>query len=126
MRYRQPFVGLFLLIACGPGSAPGSNPTPVPCAVTDTAAGHRIASVFLDGRRIAAGLPARLVQAFPETFELEVDDPPALAAVPVERIDLIQFQRGLDAEREYQLCPGGVAYLITTKPGRRGTLGGQG
>ncbi len=107
-------IALGALIGCAAGT-PGGAPTAVRCPATDTAAGHRTASIFIDGREIAAGLSARRgTEEFPETYSLDGPEPEALAALPVERIDLIEYVRGADAERSYRLCPGGVAFLITT------------
>ncbi|MBX3147558.1 MAG: hypothetical protein KIT76_10670 [Pseudolabrys sp.] len=110
----------WLIVALGAGmgcaaAAPGGAPTTIRCPAADTTSGHRIASVFIDGREVAAGLSARRgAEEFPETYSLDGPEPEALAALPVERIDLIEYARGADAERRYRLCPGGVALLITT------------
>ncbi len=108
-------VAMVVAAGCGPSGAPTTVPAPVDCAAADTTAGIRIASVFIDGRRVAAGRKARLDQPFPETYALEGEEPAEVKALPVERIDLIQFLRGEEAERVHQLCPGGVAFLITTR-----------
>lgn len=114
-------VGAMALACTGStGGLVAAAPGPAECPAVDTTAGVRIASVFIDGRQVASGRRARLDAPFPETYSLEGDDPAELKALPVERIDLIQFLRGEDAERAYRLCPGGVAFLITTRASRLG------
>lgn len=101
-------------IACAPPPAPV---TPTPQCPSAVPAGQpaRFASIFIDGKLVAANLEARQEQEFPETYVLVAPDPPAVAAIPAASIDLIQFLRGPDAEREFGLCPGVVAFLISTK-----------
>ena len=108
--------GIAVAAACASGQT-AASPTPVtaPCPPSDSTANRWIASVFIDGKLIAANLPAKREQEFPETFALTGPEPAALAALAPEKIDLIQFSKGPDAEAEYQLCPGGVAFLITTR-----------
>lgn len=100
--------------ASGPRSVP--PPGALACPVVDTAAGKRLASIVIDGRLVAERLPARREQEMPETYQLDGPEPAELERLPPERIDLLQFVRGPEAEKEYRLCPGGVAFLITTKP----------
>ena len=42
-------------------------------------------------------------------------DPPALASLRPDELDLLQFSRGEEAEHRVGLCPGYVAFLVTTK-----------
>lgn len=112
------FIALAALTAAcaSPRAAPTPDPQDqAPCPTADTTAGAWIASIFIDGEAVARRLPAKREQEFPETFALLGDDPPALASLAADRIDLIQFVRGADAEAEYRLCPGEVAMLITTR-----------
>lgn len=113
------WLGAVLVVAACGGQSAATNPAPVAgrCPVVDTTAGVRAASIFIDGKLVEAGRTARLTQEFPETFALDGDDPPALAALPAGKIDLLQFVRGVEAETDYRLCPGGVAFLITTRAG---------
>jgi hypothetical protein len=76
----------------------------------------RFGSVFVDGRQIATNVSVRRTSAFPESYEIDGPEPEALAAIPVERIDLVQYVRGDDAERTHAICPGTVALLFTTRP----------
>ncbi len=109
-----PGLAIGALVGCAAGTSRGA-PAAALCPATDTTAGHRTASVFIDGREVAAGLSARRgTEEFPETYSLDDPEPEALARLPVEQIDLIEYVRGADAERSYRLCPGGVAFLITT------------
>jgi len=100
----------------GGGSAtatPVDCPEPVPGDEPS-----RFGSVFIDDRRIATNVAVRRTNEFPETYELVGPEPSALAALPVERIDLVQYVRGPEAEQSYALCPGTVAILFATKPTR--------
>jgi hypothetical protein len=103
----------------GCASRPGSGSAtlaPASCpAAPDSTGPLRLATVFIDGRPLATNVRARLTSAFPESYELEPPEPAAVAAIPVQSIDLIQFVRGPEAELAYRLCPGAVAFLITTK-----------
>lgn len=92
--------------------APVRSSCPTP---PDSTGPERLATVLVDGRLVAANVKARLERSFPESYQLEEPEPPALKAIPAAEIDLIQFARGPEAEREYGLCPGVVAFLITTK-----------
>ena len=112
--------GLFVAIvalgaACSSPKSPAVAATPAcpPAVPTDQPA--RFATIFVDGKVVASNLEARREQEFPETYELVNPEPPAVAAIPAGTIDLIQFLRGPDAERDYDLCPGVVAFVISTK-----------
>ena len=100
------------------GAAPETGPVPStecpPAVSLDQPA--RFGSVFVDGRMVGANLAVRRTNPFPETYEIDGPEPAALAAIPVERIDLVQYVRGDDAERTHALCPGTVALLFTTRP----------
>jgi hypothetical protein len=71
--------------------------------------------VFIDGKRIASAVAARLESTSPDSYSLVEPEPPALQALAPERIDLIQFVSGADAERDYGLCSGMVGFIITTR-----------
>ncbi len=106
-----------LLVGCASfrGQASSASPPSGCPAPPDSTGPARLATVFVDGRPIATNVRARLERQFPESYELEPPEPPALTAIPIESIDLIQFASGQAAERDYQLCPGVVAFLITLK-----------
>lgn len=103
--------------ACaGAGAGAEASPTARPCP-PPTAPGDSLRSgtVLIDGRPVATAVPMRLEQLTPETYTIPGPEPDSLRALPVERIDLIQFLSGPDAERLYALCPGTVAMLVTTR-----------
>lgn len=77
-----------------------------------------MASVFIDGRLVGDAVPVVRTASEPETFDFAGDPPPAVRDLPAERIDLIQFVSGEAAAAEHGACPGMVAVLITTRPGR--------
>lgn len=106
-----------LIGACaGPGRpALSVAPGPVDCQPVDSVGGFWRVTVFIDGKRVGDHLRARREQLDPETFELSDAEPPALASLPPEAVDLLQFSRGEDAETTVGLCPGYVALLVTTK-----------
>ncbi|MHB1327319.1 MAG: hypothetical protein ACYC2K_03880 [Gemmatimonadales bacterium] len=107
-------IAIGALVGCA-AAVPAGAPAAARCPATDTTAGQRVASVFIDGREVAAGLLARRgAEEFPETYSLDDPEPEAIASLPVERIDLVEYVRGVEAEQSYRLCPGGVAFLITT------------
>ena len=118
MRATRAWAALLTAGACGAPARPALVPTPalVDCRLVDSAAGTWRAAVFIDGQRVGDHLRARREQVEPETFELGEAEPPLLAALGPERIDLIQFTRGEEAEATLGLCPGYVAFLVTTKP----------
>ncbi len=103
-----------LLVGCARAAA---VPTPVPCPPIP-APGQLLASVFLDARRVADGVAVALTATDPETYDFVGDPPPAVRDLPVARIDLIQFVSGDAARLDHGACPGMVAVLITTRPGR--------
>lgn len=113
---------MVLLVAGGVGSLSCGKPpvTPAPAPVCrpapDASGGRRWADVFVDGKPVARGVIVRLEQASPETYGFEGEEPVGLRAVPTDRIDLIQFLRGPEAESSYGICSGYVAVLVTTKP----------
>lgn len=114
---RLAALGLVGVVACAAparreAAAPKPAPCPPPTAVGDSL---RSGSVLIDGRRVAERVPLRLEQLVPESYSIVGPEPPALAALPVERIDLIQFTSGPEAEARYGLCPGTVAILVTTR-----------
>lgn len=113
-------LGLATLAAACAGSAPPAavEVRPADCRAVDSAAGQWRAAIFLDGVRVGDHLAARREQVEPETFELTDPEPPRLAALRPETIDLLQFTRGPDAETALGLCPGYVGWLVTTKPPR--------
>jgi len=106
------------LVGCGAGRSGGQTAiAPADCPEPVSAdEPSRFGSVFIDGRRVASNLAVRRTNAFPETYELVGPEPGELAALPVDRIDLVQYLRGPDAEMSYALCPGTVAILFATKP----------
>jgi hypothetical protein len=111
--------GLMLtgLGGCAGGST-GRTATPEPrhCpAPTAPGDSLRSGTVMIDERAVARDVPMRLEQATPESYQIVGPEPPALAALPVARIDLIQFVSGPEAEARYFLCPGTVAMLVTTR-----------
>jgi hypothetical protein len=81
----------------------------------DLTGSTRLADVFVDGKRIASAVLARLESTSPDSYSLVEPEPPALQALAPERIDLIQFVSGPDAERDYGLCSGMVGFIITTR-----------
>jgi hypothetical protein len=97
-----------------------SCPPPVPDSAT-----ARWGQVFIDDKKIGALVKVKREGVAPETYEIVDSEPPALKALPVAKIDLIQYSRGGDAERRYGLCPGVVAIVITTKKSGRGSKAGQ-
>ncbi len=104
--------------ACAtPGrAAPSVTPAPADhCQPADSLRGAWRATVFIDGKRVGDHLRARREQVEPETFELSDVEPPTLAALRPEAVDLLQFSRGLEAENTFGLCSGYVAFLVTTK-----------
>lgn len=106
------------MVGCGAGRSGVQTPiSPTDCPEPASAdEPSRFGSVFIDGRRVASNVAVRRTNAFPETYELVGPEPSELAALPVERIDLVQYLRGPDAEMSYALCPGTVAVLFATKP----------
>jgi hypothetical protein len=105
------------VLGCGSQARASSlGVKPVECpAAPDSTGSVRLVSVIVDGRLVATNVKAALERSDPESYQLESPEPPAVAAVSPESIDLIQFVRGPDAEREYHLCPGVVGFLMTTK-----------
>jgi hypothetical protein len=87
---------------------------PCPPVVSDSAT-QRYGQVIIDGKKVGSPVKVKRENSDPETFEIVDPEPPALKALPVAKIDLIQYQRGAEAERRYGLCPGVVAIVITTK-----------
>ncbi len=106
-----------LLGACAaPGrSALAVTAGSIDCRLVDSVGGVWRATVFIDGKRAGDHLRARREQLEPETFELSEADPPALASLRPDELDLLQFSRGEEAEHRVGLCPGYVAFLVTTK-----------
>jgi hypothetical protein len=111
-------IGVLVGLGCAGSAVPAGTPSPAgecpPVVSLDQPAGF--GSVFVDGRRIATNLAVRRTSAFPESYEIDGPEPDALAEIPVERIDLVQYDRGDEAERMHSICPGTVALLFTTKP----------
>lgn len=104
------------IVACaGPGRPSAATPNPADCQRVDSLGGVWRMTVFIDTRRVGDHLTARREQPAPETFELTGAEPPALAALRPDQFDLIQFSRGNEAERTFGLCPGYVAFLVTTR-----------
>ncbi len=97
------------------GPAPSVTPAPDRCEPVDSLRGAWRATVFIDGRRVGDHLRARREPVEPETFELTDAEPPTLAALRPEAVDLLQFSRGKEAENTFGLCSGYVAFLVTTK-----------
>ena len=104
-------------------AAPARGQTgPCPRAVPDSAT-VRYGQVFIDGKKVGAVVKVKRENADPETYEIVDPEPAALKALPVAKIDLIQYRRGAEAEQRYRLCPGVVAIVITTKKSARGARG---
>ena len=106
-------VGLGLLAGCA-GAHPGAMPAPCPTVPADRLLG----SVFIDGRRIADGVPLVQTAREPESYDFVGEPPPAIRDLPVDRIALIQYVSGDPARTDHGACPGMVAVLITTRAGR--------
>lgn len=107
---------LVLGSACAAGGAGPSTATPMACPPEPGPdATTRLASIFVDGLRRADSVPARLVRAAPESWEVIVW-PRHLTLDRGATIDLVSFERGPAAERRYRLCPGFVAMHIRTRP----------
>jgi hypothetical protein len=117
---RPIVIALAALVALA-GSARGQS-RQCPPVVPDSAT-LRWGQVFIDAKKVGALVKVKRESADPETYEIVDPEPPALKALPVAKIDLIQYQRGADAERRYGLCPGVVAVVITTKKSARGARG---
>ncbi len=117
---RTPLALAATLAAACAGSARQSavQPAPANCRPVDSAAGLWRATIFIDGTRVGDHLAVRREQVEPESFELTDPEPPGLAALRPEAIDLLQFSRGPEVETTLGLCPGYVAWLITTKRSR--------
>lgn len=105
------------IVACAvPGRGrSAAPPSPADCRRVDSLAGAWRMTVFIDGRRVGDHLTARREQRAPESFELTGAEPPALASLRPDEFDLIQFSRGNEAESTFGLCPGYVAFLVTTR-----------
>jgi len=110
-------VAVLTTSGCASGSGPVVAAAPRDCpAPVSQDQPSRFGSVFIDERPVARNVPVRRTNEFPETYELTDPEPPELAALPVTRIDLVQYLRGPEAEATYQLCPGTVAVRFVTKP----------
>ena len=105
------------LLGCGVSSStPLGGPQPERCSPPPDATGTaRIADVFIDGQRVASGVPARLESESPEVYSLVEPEPDPVRALAPGSIDLIQFLHGPDAERAYGLCSGVVVFMITLR-----------
>lgn len=101
-----------------PPAGPVAGPFPVGCQSVDSVAGRWRATIFIDGARIGDHLIARRESSEPDGFALIDAEPAGLAALRPEAIDLLQFSRGGEAETQLSLCPGYVAFLVSTKSGR--------
>ncbi len=114
---RAPLTVAATLAAACAGSARQAvvRAGPANCRAVDSAAGQWRAAIFIDGTRVGDHLGARLERALPESFELTDPEPPGFAALRPDAIDLLQFSRGAGVETAMGLCPGYVAWLITTK-----------
>ena len=73
--------------------------------------------MFIDGRVIGDAVPVVRTAVEPEAWDFAGDPPAAVRDLPTGRIDLVQFVSG-DQAAGYGACPGMVAVLITTRPGR--------
>lgn len=103
------------LVGCGNQGGPRTvEPRRCP-PPPDLAGPTRLADVFVDGKRVASAVAARLESTSPDSYSLVEPEPSALQALAPERIDLIQFVTGPDAERDYGLCSGMVGFIITTR-----------
>lgn len=122
MRGTTGLLTLIVAAACAtqPGVQLTAKPAPTGCRTVDSLSGVWLAAVFVDGTRVGDHLPARRDQVEPETFDLTGPEPPGLASIRPEDLDLLQFSRGAEAERTLALCPGYLAILVTTKPRRQG------
>ena len=100
-----------LAVVAEPATAQSARcPPTVPDSATE-----RYGQVIIDGKKVGSVVKVKREGTDPETFEIVDPEPPALKALPVAKIDLIQYSRGADAERQYGLCRGVVAIVITTK-----------
>jgi hypothetical protein len=105
-----------LLLCARAGEAQESKPgdkLPCPPAVADTAS-RRYARVFIDGRQVGGNVLVEQ-EAGSISYDIVGQEPAELAKLPVNRIDLVSYDSGAEAEKKYRLCPGMVAILITTK-----------
>ncbi len=120
MRRWAGFVAVFVGAGCraAPHATPSASPRPIECRSVDSVAGRWRVTIFLNGARIGDHLLARREPSEPEVFELTDPEPPGLAALRPEAVDLVQFSRGDETETTFGLCPGYVAFLVTTKLGR--------
>lgn len=109
-------VGLAVLAGCAAGARPdtgtGLEDCPPPTGITDTL---RFGSIVIDGVVAARGTPFRLESSDPPTYAVVGEEPPALARLPVERIELVQFVSDPQATRRYDRCPGIVVMIISTR-----------
>lgn len=104
------------LVGCANSGAGPRTVEPRRCPPPPDLSGPaRLADVFIDGKRIASAVAARLESTSPDSYSLVEPEPPALQALAPERIDLIQFVSGPEAERDYGLCSGMVGFMITTR-----------
>ncbi|MFN0178631.1 MAG: hypothetical protein ACKVZ0_07490 [Gemmatimonadales bacterium] len=105
-----------VLMGCGNRGTSPRAVEPRQCPPSPDLAGPtRLADVFIDRKRIASAVLARVESTSPDSYSLVEPEPPALQAIAPERIDLIQFVSGPDAERDYGLCSGMIGFLITTR-----------
>lgn len=114
---RTPLLVAATLASACAGSARQSvvGAVPANCRPVDSTVGLWRAAIFIDGTRVGDHLAARREQIEPESFELTDPEPPGFAVLWPEAIDLLQFSRGTEVESALGLCPGYVAWLITTK-----------
>ncbi len=111
---RQFLAVLILAAGCAP-----AHPVPAVAACPAAPGADRIlASVFVDGRRVADGVPVALTATEPEAYDFIGEPPQAVRDLPPGRINLVQFVGGDAARVEHGACPGMVAVLITTTPRR--------
>ena len=106
-------------VALVAGSASGQEQKQVaklPCPPVPTDTTHdRFGRVFIDGKRVGGNLRLRLESGEPESYEIVDPEPRELERLPASKIDLIQYDRGPEAEAKYSLCKGMVAIVIQTK-----------